>query len=121
MDWLNVVAVVGAVGAVCVALAAWIWPRTAKSTEPWTLELVSKSRYRLTNLTGGRVSEVTCDGNGWLGRLSDAGPWEQIDAGGAVEFLAVVSFQSGVPTLTFRWKDGRGRSHDWSTVLPFVK
>lgn len=121
------VAACGSVLAAAVSVANRYRPRPTPSAQPWTLEpagpRVKKTdrhsgMFRLTNRTGGHASTVSVETSGEPNLLKEAGPWDGIHPGGAVEFLLIQPWGEETPTLTVRWMDPRGRQREWFTVAP---
>jgi hypothetical protein len=84
----------------------------------WTVDRVPgrKNSYTLQNLGSGTARDVTITSDNAV-RLDAGREPQDIDGfGGETSFMAIGSWQTGIPEIIVRWTDDEGE-HEWHRIV----
>jgi hypothetical protein len=84
----------------------------------WTLDRVPgrKHTYTLENLGARTARGVTITSDNAVRLDGDIGPQDIEARGGQMTFLAIGSWQNGIPEIVVRWNDDQGE-HQWRRIV----
>lgn len=89
-----------------------------ESVVHWTVDRLQGRRHMLKNLGGATAYDVELRGDNAIRFDGPIDP-RTIQGGGAVEFLAIGSMQTGTPELVVSWRDAPdGERREWRRPLP---